>query len=282
MTNSLSRAGRRSSAATGHAPGSGWGKAREHAAAAAPRPAMPLRSPRDRAHLQIGGTLTPSDVKKPPRSPPHHGPCQKPAQGAAAGVATGPKPGLAGGGSQARRRWPGHSPTASGKHVWLLRPCPHQPPWHSAGRGAPAPGLTRRPPRHGGTRARMPLPGSAALPTFYLGSPGALQGPGVREGVQHHLAVREGHSQQAQPAHLRVLWKDRRAEPQGCPPGGPRGTRRWSPGAGRPLRQRTHLPGSGGQLPGAAGAELHVPDTAVVSSDGVGQPGCVGRAAGTE
>lgn len=52
-------------------------------------------------------------------------------------------------------------------------------------------------------------------------------------------------------------------------------------GLAQPLPPHTHLPGGAGRLPGTAGAELHVPDAAVVGSDSVGQPGFVGRAAGT-
>lgn len=93
-------------------------------------------------------------------------------------------------------------------------PCPTAPPPSSplstaqppcAG-GGQAPGSRAAPPAHSDEGQ-----GATALPTFYLGSLAAPQGAGVREGVQHHAAVREGHSQEAQPAHLRVLQKHARA-----------------------------------------------------------------------
>lgn len=81
----------------------------------------------------------------------------------------------------------------------------HTPHTPCAG-GGQAPGSRAAPPARSDEGR-----GATALPTFYLGSLAALQGAGVREGVQHHAAVREGHSQEAQPAHLRVLQKHARA-----------------------------------------------------------------------
>lgn len=45
------------------------------------------------------------------------------------------------------------------------------------------------PPWHRGRRARTPLLGGVALPTFYLGCLGVVQGSGVWQGIHHHPAV---------------------------------------------------------------------------------------------
>lgn len=52
----------------------------------------------------------------------------------------------------------------------------------------PGPGLAV-PPWHRRRRARTPLLGGVALPTFYLGCLSVLQGPRVRQGIHHHPAV---------------------------------------------------------------------------------------------
>lgn len=120
---------------------------------------------------------------------------------------------------------------------WAHFPTMHLPGWGRALLAAaqhsrllqaevPSPGLAV-PPWHRGRRARTPLLGGVALPTFYLGCLGVVQGPRVRQGIHHHPAVREGSSQQAQPAHLWVLGMDRRAQTWGSPlrtPGEPQGS----------------------------------------------------------
>lgn len=52
----------------------------------------------------------------------------------------------------------------------------------------PSPGFAA-PPWHGRRRARTPLLGGVALPTFYLGCLGVVQGPRVWQGIHHHPAI---------------------------------------------------------------------------------------------
>lgn len=81
-------------------------------------------------------------------------------------------------------------------------------------RGAQPQGLQSHP-GTGGEGPGQSLLSGVALPTFYLCCLGVVQGPGVWQGIHHHPAIREGSSQQAQPAHLGVLGMDRWAQTRG-------------------------------------------------------------------
>lgn len=148
-------------------------------------------SPGDRARPRVSSALTSFDIKTQSRSP-----CRcASARGQQRLVPAAPGDwGL----PHSRAPWP--CPSSA----------PAQPAPPSTGRG-PWP-RARPPPPAWWEGAGTALLGAAALPTFYLGSLGAVQGSGVRQRVQHHLPVREGHGQQAQPAHLRVLRDDTGAQ----------------------------------------------------------------------